>query len=843
MFGQCMRWIRKLDPRSPRPGVLPPPISKTASLNDPVPLPSDTPSTAPVVRGSSEGWLRILRAEELFALVQSEKAMEAMWRQSRLSAQVWQRDLRPALRRYAEYVQLMPASESHHHAHVGGLLAHTLEMTLAAMTWRNGHFFPEGAAVEEMDAQRDEWTYVVFFAALLHDIGKIMSDLRISWSCMGIDAPLRWVPMSGPLTEMVQKRPGGEYLVEFTPKSARDYQAHSKLPMVLLQQIAPPSALSFLARRPQAFESLSQYLSGADKTSLLATLVRKADQTSTQQALAGGNRARFATSTSVPLIDLLMQSVKDMLRSGTALPLNRSGAAGWVYDGAIWLVAKRLADGVRQHIKKQHPEESVPGENKNDRLFDTWQEYGCIQLNPHTGQAVWYVQVHGGTGSEEDDDAQAEEGGASYTHSLTVLRFPLDKLFADPAQYPAPMVGRIEVQQKRGAASTEEANDSTAQERVPEAQHTPPGSVSESDPQTPTISTRPTKSKVEPTLDPVKAEAPVMGHVGARKFNRAKDEPALRAPKFSSPKAAAAPAPAQKNHGGPTRHSLKSPAGPSFAAEPQSSDFEPLQMGSQDGFSAQEKWLDFEDDAGMFKQPPKPPQTTAATAATIAPTSENKGARPRAAPINVNPSKNAPKAPVLSTVPVSNNNPPMPAMPAPLEHRPLLVRSGLPSMTARSDIERKARIQHAPVLVSMFLPDLPHESGNKQVEPSETATAFIKWLQHGMASRSLKYNEAGAMIHFTAEGMALVSPLVFKAYVADQDELNDAEASAQAMQVQREVIKAGWHLMGPGKSNILKYEVIGRGNVPVGKLSAVVLIRPERWVLPVPPSNPVIRLS
>lgn len=164
-------------------------------------------------------------------------------------------------------------------------------------------------------------------------------------------------------------------------------------------------------------------------------------------------------------------------------------------------------------------------------------------------------------------------------------------------------------------------------------------------------------------------------------------------------------------------------------------------------------------------------------------------------------------------------------------------------MTARSDIERKARIQHAPVLVSMFLPDLPHESGNKQVEPSETATAFIKWLQHGMASRSLKYNEAGAMIHFTAEGMALVSPLVFKAYVADQDELNDAEASAQAMQVQREVIKAGWHLMGPGKSNILKYEVIGRGNVPVGKLSAVVLIRPERWVLPVPPSNPVIRLS
>ncbi|MBU4183580.1 MAG: TraI domain-containing protein, partial [Gammaproteobacteria bacterium] len=72
----------------------------------------------------------MLSAVDLLELVQSSRAMEAMWRQSRLSSQVWRRDLQPAVQRYAEYVQLMPASESHHHAHVGGLLAHTLEMTL-----------------------------------------------------------------------------------------------------------------------------------------------------------------------------------------------------------------------------------------------------------------------------------------------------------------------------------------------------------------------------------------------------------------------------------------------------------------------------------------------------------------------------------------------------------------------------------------------------------------------------------------------------------------------------------------------------------------------------------------
>ena len=185
----------------------------------------------------------------------------------------------------------------------------------------------------------------------------------------------------------------------------------------------------------------------------------------------------------------------------------------------------------------------------------------------------------------------------------------------------------------------------------------------------------------------------------------------------------------------------------------------------------------------------------------------------------------------------------LPPMPVPPDHRPLLSRTRRPSMTARSDTTTAPRMQHAPVVLTPFLPELPHESAGKQVEPTTVALAFVTWLQQGLASRGLKYNETGAMIHFTAEGMALVSPLVFKAYVADHESVNDSEAEAKALQVQREVIKAGWHLLGPGKSNILKYHVLGRGGVPVGKLSAVVLIRPERWVMPVPPSNPVLQIA
>ena len=781
------------------------------------------------MRGHAEGWLRILRASDLLELVRSDLATELMWRESRVSAVVWRRDFLPALHRYAEYVQLMPASESHHHAHVGGLLSHTLEMTLAAMRWRNGHFFPEGAPVEEMDAQRDEWTYVVFFAALLHDVGKVMTDLRVFWSCQGMDAPLRWVPMSGPLPDMVQRRLGGEYLVEFTPKSARDYQAHSRLSMILLQQIAPPTALSFLARRPLAFEALSQYLAGTDKTSLLAGVVRRADQASTQKALSSGSRARFATSTSVPLIDLLMQSIKDMLKNGTALPLNRSGAAGWVFDGAIWFVAKRLADSVRQHVKQHHPEESIPGDNKNDRLFDTWQEYNCIQLNPHSGQAVWYVQVHGGfetAAIEEGDDApQGDEAVTNYSHSLTVLRFPLDKLYADASLYPPAMVGRIQVQQKRVAAVPDQETGATAA-----AQPFVPGEGEAISPSNGGI------NNTVPTVVTTAVHADSPAKVDPNKAFRSKPEPVLRAPSFGPSKAGPAKPPKASSPSKPIDTPVGEPALPVSHHGFIEPAVEPLQMGGPDGFSAKEKWLDFEDDAAVFKAPlkPVPPIKVPQPSSTIKQQSST-------APSTAKQPKTATKAPAAATsAPPVRPMTPLPVMPEPPAHRPLLLSAGQPAMSART--ESLHRFQHAPVLLTPFLPELPHESAGKKTEPTPMALEFITWLQQGLANRELKYNETGAMIHFTAEGMALVSPLIFKTYAATQD-LSDTNADAHALQVQREVFRAGWHLMGPGKSNILKYQVLGRGGIAVGKLSAVVLIRPERWVMPVPPSNPVLQIT
>ena len=144
----------------------------------------------------------------------------------------------------------------------------------------------------------------------------------------------------------------------------------------------------------------------------------------------------------------------------------------------------------------------------------------------------------------------------------------------------------------------------------------------------------------------------------------------------------------------------------------------------------------------------------------------------------------------------------------------------------------------APVILTPELPELP--MAEKRAEPSEAAVAFMQWLQQGLAGRAIKYNETGAPVHFVAEGMALISPAIFKLYASEAGLGDDPFA------LQREVIRAGWHRVqklgaGKGQTNILRYEVV-RGERVVSRLSAVVLADADRWVQPLPPANPVLRL-
>jgi hypothetical protein len=141
-----------------------------------------------------------------------------------------------------------------------------------------------------------------------------------------------------------------------------------------------------------------------------------------------------------------------------------------------------------------------------------------------------------------------------------------------------------------------------------------------------------------------------------------------------------------------------------------------------------------------------------------------------------------------------------------------------------------------------MLPPVPGTNSTHVTSPGPMAMAFIQWVQASLVDRSIKYNETGAVVHFVELGMALVSPLIFKLYAQARGP-QGVSADEFAMQVQRDLIRAGLHVSGPNRTNIVTFEVVGRGDTVVSRLSAVVLAESGRWVQPVPPSNPVLRVK
>ena len=137
----------------------------------------------------------------------------------------------------------------------------------------------------------------------------------------------------------------------------------------------------------------------------------------------------------------------------------------------------------------------------------------------------------------------------------------------------------------------------------------------------------------------------------------------------------------------------------------------------------------------------------------------------------------------------------------------------------------------------------------KAVRPSTegapaAALRFMGWVQQGLASGELRFNESGALVHFVPEGMLLVSPRIFREFakVHGEEGSGAAEADDEAQLgkgIQRQLLRAAWHVRANKNVNILTYQVV-RGGRTLSQLSGVVIEEPARFVNPVPPMNPVL---
>ncbi|QNM96697.1 MobH family relaxase [Chitinimonas koreensis] len=360
-------------------------------------------------------------AATLLASPRRQKLLEHIWQRTSLSRAQFATLYLAPLERYAELVQLLPASEGHHHAHLGGMLDHGLEVVAFALKLRQSHLLPAGATPEAQAAQGEAWTAAVAYAALLHDVGKVAVDVHVEYA-----DGTRWHPWHGAL-----RRP-----YRFRYRQDREYRLHCAATGLLYAALLDRDIMDWLAGYPELWTALLYLLAGQhERAGILGDLVTQADQASVAQAL-GGDPAKALTAPRNALQRKLLDGLRYLLRE--ELKLNQPQASdGWLTHDALWLVSKTVSDKLRAYLLSQGVD-GIP--TSNSAVFNVLQDHG-IAVPTADGKAIWKATVTSATG---------------WSHSFTFLRISPAAVW--DGQRPATFDGTVCVEGQEATAAVPAGN-------------------------------------------------------------------------------------------------------------------------------------------------------------------------------------------------------------------------------------------------------------------------------------------------------------------------------------------------------------------------------------------------
>ena len=324
-----------------------------------------------------KGWQQPLSAQELLDTPLRQQYLNKIWQNVSMTPDSFDELYKKPIEKYAELVQLLPASESHHHSHLGGMLDHGLEVIAIASKLRQNYVLPQNAAPEEQAKQRDAWTAIIIYAALLHDIGKIAVDVTVM-----LNNEKKWFPWQGKPTQPYR----------FFYNANRDYNLHPAFGTFLITSLIPPVALDWLATYPTAFASLIYYASGhTDRAGILSEIIQKSDQLSVTMAL-GGDINKLDRSPKISFAKQLQIALVQVVK-GYKLNASKGGCDGFLDESGLWVMSKKIADDIRACLAAQ----GISCPSRNGQLFDELQVHNLVATNSKK-IAVWNCKINSDAG-------------------------------------------------------------------------------------------------------------------------------------------------------------------------------------------------------------------------------------------------------------------------------------------------------------------------------------------------------------------------------------------------------------------------------------------------------------
>lgn len=259
----------------------------------------------------------------------------------------------PILIKYAEYIHLLPASESHHHRGAGGLFRHSLEVGFHAALMAGDVEFGTPGDPKDRRMGVPRWQLAVFFAGLFHDAGKPLVDLVVT-DRAGKET---WDPESEPLSRWASRIGIDRYFLRWNKQRVhKNHEEHSvKLTHALFYENKAVIEYFNELKTVRVYSQMTESLNGQLIKSPMRSLVDKADSYSVEKDLKlypAMNASEESTGT--PVVRYVFNAMRDLINGGASRwRVNEPGSVIWLTPDGLFVAWEQGYEDIKDHIKKQ----------------------------------------------------------------------------------------------------------------------------------------------------------------------------------------------------------------------------------------------------------------------------------------------------------------------------------------------------------------------------------------------------------------------------------------------------------------------------------------------------------
>lgn len=268
---------------------------------------------------------------------------------------LWARWYAPVIDKYVAHVHLLPASQSHHHRGMGGLLRHGLEVAFQSLRLLDTVLVGGGETASARRAALPRWQYAAFLAGLLHDVAKPITDMEVK----DRDGQA-WSPFAQSLGDWLVGK--DRYYLQWRA-GRRD--KHILMTAFVAPRFIGADGLAWMAGDDAGdiLQLLAESLTGLEYgTNKLRDIATQADAWSVQKdvALLGTSATPAEGDLGIPVERYIIEMLRRLCSEGR-FGVNKVGGEVWCIDNTLYLVWPKAGIAAIEALKRDRMP-AIPGD-------------------------------------------------------------------------------------------------------------------------------------------------------------------------------------------------------------------------------------------------------------------------------------------------------------------------------------------------------------------------------------------------------------------------------------------------------------------------------------------------